>query len=64
MTREELRLELLKLAHHLSRDASVAVERARELEAYVFEKSVTETLQAPEVKPKGKKSVGNPDILS
>lgn len=40
MTRESLRLELLKLTYTHGRDSAEAVGRAKELEKYLFEEEV------------------------
>lgn len=55
VTKTEIRLECLKLAHAQGREPSQVVERAREYENYV-----SEDLKAPEskpVEPSGKKAV-------
>lgn len=39
MTKPELRLELLKLTYNHGREASEAVNRAKELETFVFDGS-------------------------
>jgi hypothetical protein len=58
MTRDEVRLELLKLTYTHGREAADAVVRAKVLEAYVVE-----TAEAPKGK-KQKKDIDNPDPLS
>ena len=44
MTREEFRLECLKLTYTHGRDSAEAVARAKDLEKYIFEKHLEEEL--------------------
>lgn len=72
MTKEDLRLEILKLTYTHGRESSQAIERARELENYLTEKPAV--VEAPKenltkvIPPKGKpgrpKKVDNSDLLS
>lgn len=67
MTRDELRLELLKLTYVHGREAAEAVRRAKELESYVQElekfEPIKEPVLAPDQSEKRKKS-GKSDSLN
>lgn len=62
MTREEFRLECLKLTYSHGRESAEAVARARDLEKYIFEKHEDElfgeVLPAKTAEPP--KKVGTP----
>jgi hypothetical protein len=60
MTRDELRLELLRLTYSHGRDSAEAVERAKVLESYVTD--IKESTPAPSV-VESKKKFGKSNTL-
>lgn len=61
MTRDEIRLELIKIAHTHGRSSAEAVERAKIYETYVVGEVIQE-IHPEKVKP-SRKAARQPDIL-
>lgn len=66
MTRDEIRLELVRLAHRHDQIPDVVIDRAKQLEQYVLSSEGTEDAELTPVTASGKrpKKTGSADSLS